>query len=237
MRHNLRQRTTAGLLALLAQTWMIALFTPSREQPVEQEAESMQLVFIQPMQVPEAAPPRLVKTPAANRNPDPATTTNRDRFEPSEPIESAAPPANSRAITVEPAAAPRIDWRQQMAIAARQAVEQQEELERDNPLDSKPRVLVLPADRGDEKDKVKVSRLDNGDVVTVHRLSDKLTVKCLHEHVPVWLTFDITAQHLPPKCYMMDTSPSLAPLVESAKPEYLRRPLPLPKQPQTPAQR
>jgi hypothetical protein len=239
MRHNLRQRTTAGLLALLAQAGFIALFVQSREQPPEEETRSMQLVFIRPVQVPKVVPPRQPVTPAALRIPEPATDATSDRISPAvavAPVEPIEPPETTRAITVAPEAAPRIDWQQQMRIAAYNAVKKMEELERGNPLDSKPKVLVLPAERADQGD-VTATRLDNGDLVTEHRLTDRLTVKCLHEHVPVGLTFDITAQHLPPKCYPVDTSPSLAPMVESARPGYLRRPLPLPKAAPAPAQR
>jgi hypothetical protein len=238
MRHNLRQRTAAGLLALLAQTGLIAPFMQSHEQTSEDATESMRLVFIQPMQIQmlDVPPPRQLRTPAANRTPDSTMIATRDRVEPIAPVvpvESVEPSETSRTITVKPAAAPRIDWYRQMAIAARRAAEQQEDLARDNPLNSKPRVLVLPTDRGAKTAPLAPTRMDNGDLVTEHRPRENVSVKCLHEHTPLAELFDVTAPHRLPRCSTHDTSPSLEPLVESAKPDYLRRPLPLPKPAQT----
>ncbi len=228
MRHNLRQRITAGLLALLAQAGVIALFTQSRVQQVAHEADSIRLIFIQPMQVPEAAPPPPDKTRVASKAVSPALIANSDRVEPIEP------PGTTRAITVPPVATPHIDWYQAMESAARSAVEREEELaQRGNPLDSKPRVLELPADGGDEAAVISMRR-DNGDLVTQQRITRDKSVVCIHEHIPLVDHFDVTARFRPAKCSVKDTGPGHKPLFEDMKkPGYLTKPLPVPKSPQT----
>ncbi|MEO6079683.1 MAG: hypothetical protein ABIQ86_07895 [Steroidobacteraceae bacterium] len=226
MRRNLRQRIIAGALALLAQAGLIAWISQARVNRVEHEADSSYLIFIEPLQKPVTAP---VRTRARASIPItmPAVIPSSDTLDPMKPIES------NRAITVTPESDPPMDWYRDIEKSARSAAEKLGELALHGELlDSKPRVLELPADVGDELAPVTATRLDNGDLVTTHRINDKLTVVCVHEHIPLTRHFDIGARQRAPNCRKIGT-PNRDAIFDDIKPGNLRKPLPLPRLPQT----
>ncbi len=215
MRRNIRQRTAACLLALLAQTGLIALFVHSPVRQVAHEDDSKRLIFIQPVQLPEIVPPRPDRTLAAGRTNSSVMITERARSE------SVEPPEPPRAITVPPGDAPRIDWYGAMESAARSAAERAEERElHGSPENSKPQILVIPERphmAGDEE------RYDDGTVVTW------LSERCY-----------VILDRLEPRPMRVCKTPTLAERRREAnrkerekamKPEYLGRPLPMPDPP------
>jgi hypothetical protein len=219
MRRSAGQRTVAIVVALLAQCLLIAPYIASPLRNAAYEPDVATLIFIQPLQTAELAlPARSNRGSAPSAIPAPI------------PADLGADPAPTIAdsITLPPLESPRIegrvDWRLEMAAVAQEFIDRKSYLEeRGNPLDSKAKVLQLPNVPAEIPD-VMAERLGNGDLITKYRVTDSITVTCVHRQIPLAQHFEALARSAPALCNASERSNAVD--LSSAKPGYLRKPLP-----------
>lgn len=219
MRRSTGQRTAAVLLAVLAQSTLVALYILPRWQELDPEPQSSPMVLIWPENPPASEPP--VRKP--QRKPAPP---GLPRIE----IVSATPGAEAALVAPtitseeQAPASPAIDLEQAMTQGLQATLREQAEREEHGELlDSKPEVLKIPELR-QLPPPVVTQRLDNGDMVTRHRINENLTIVCEHPHMPLALHFDVTARVRPAMCHAVDTHKPLS--FDIVKPRYLSKPLP-----------
>jgi hypothetical protein len=196
---------------------------PEHAGRVEPEPQSIPLTWIWPEDPPEPKPkPPQRETP---RNP---ASPNFPRIDVIAPGNGPEAPAAISAITPddEEPLKPTIDWQQAATRSIKEFLQEEAEREQHGELlDSKPDVLQQPKIKP-LPPAVVTERLDNGDMVTRHRINDSLTIVCEHPHMPLALHFDVTARVRPALCHAIDTRKPMS--FDPIKPKYLSRPLPKP---------
>jgi hypothetical protein len=215
MRRNARQRVTACLLALLAQSGVIALFVHSRAPPGAHVDDPERLIFLQLVQPPLVRSPSPSSRPAG-RSVIPAAVpvTQVDRVA----IDNPEPQPES-ALPLDPA--PGVDWYGLMKDAARSAAEREAERElHGQPGDSKPQVLVIPERPHQAGD---TEQFDDGSVLTW--VNERCYwVRNPHESGPRKICKTPTLAERRAEAKRIEREKAM-------KPGYLSRPLPLPKSP------
>lgn len=203
---------SALLLALLVQAGGIAallLEWPRDDLPAEQIV--IRVLPLTPRR--ENPPPAQAKT----RAPAPRTAL------PAPDVDTTISLAPHLAHELAPDAArastgPAPDWHGDAAALARELVEREaRRAESTQPLDSRPQVLPLPAEK---ESRDGVTQLDNGDL-----LVRSGNVVCLHSRPALAEHFDDFSRHRPPRCRRIgDGQPSpLEAMEEKLKPGYLRQ--------------
>lgn len=234
MQRSAWQRATAIVMAVLVQGTLVGLYIIPRLREPDHSPET-QLLFIQPIEIPHterspvAPPARNISARSNRRLPDP--DVSRALQSPTS-ISVPEPPAPRGSTPVEdklPA-----DWLLSMEMAIRDVIEKKnaaEELE--NLMDPelrKPKLAnpppVEPATRAE--------RLDNGDIITRHRLPNDKEMVCAHIQKPVGAHFDNTWHRLP-YCNKPYSTRTGLEGIEKLKPGYLKKPVPKPRLPATAA--
>jgi hypothetical protein len=222
MRCSAGQRTAAILLAMLVQGALIAPYILQRRQKPAQAPNVPAMMFIMPVRTSDVAtPPPRSNGRVANATVPPPVSLHRGALpEPRAALAITLPQAES------PRVEPHIDWFNAMENVARDVtMEEAEQEERGLLLDSKPEVLQLPRAQAGVPPVV-AERLGNGDLVTRHRVTDRLTVTCVHRQIPLSQHFEALARSGPPLCRMSGGSNAMD--LNGAKPGYLKKPLPKP---------
>jgi hypothetical protein len=222
MRCSTGQRTAAILLAMLVQGALIAPYILQRRQKPAHATDAPAMVFIMPVRTSDvAAPPPRSNRRVANAAVPPPVSVDRGAVP-----ESLTPQAITLPQAESPRVTSRIDWYSAMENVAQDVTMKEAELEeRGHPLDSKPEVLQLPRAQA-VAPPVVAERLGNGDLVTRHRVTDRLTVTCVHRQIPLSQHFEALARSGPPLCRMGGGSNVVD--LNGAKPGYLKKPLPKP---------
>jgi hypothetical protein len=227
MQRGIVHRTAAILLAMLAQAPLITPYILSRQQAAAQGSDVHAMVFVQPVDTIESVrPERRKRQTGSSAAPLVAPVVPATEHEPrvTETIPLPAPESTRTEL--------QTDWRNTMQDVAQDMVRRETDLEEHgSPLDSKPRILKLPGP-STTVPAIEAERLDNGDLITRHRITNDITVTCEHRQILLAQRFESLARSAPALCRISRSGMSADP--GAVKPGYLSRPLPMPRAPEDP---